>query len=322
VMSLSRLSGSFLRRHRIGLSVGIARHALFIHTRLMWLIVGQLNTIAKSISDVLVGEYGLPSDGLFVVPHGADTASSSYDRDEAKRSLRVQGRRVILFFGEIRRQKGIETVIRASTKVIRDHPDAVFLIVGHYRPQDSLESAGYLDELLALVKSLGVEGNVAVDGHFVPARSISTYYAAADMVVLPYVEDALVSGSGPLSKALGYGKAIIATRIPMFQAELSAGKNALLFEPWNSEELADAIELILGDERLRDRLEKKALEIGQARSFSNTAENTLSLYRRMVRGRVKRNRYVDRLRASVVRAEHADLERKRGGFRRSVTGSC
>jgi glycosyltransferase involved in cell wall biosynthesis len=233
--------------------------------------------IAKRI---LVNDYSFAENRIHVIPHGIsiDVENTSLTDSMAKDLLNLQDKRVLLFFGEIRRGKGLEFVIKAMPRITALYPNCVCLIAGQFNPNSSPESRDYLKELEALSRNLKLEEKVIFKAQFIPDSDIPIYFAAADVVLLPYSEDGFIYASGPLSLALGFSKPIAATRIRRFLEDLVDNKNAILFRPDDPDELADAANRILGDRQLSLALSENTKSALRGRNWRDVALKTLTLY--------------------------------------------
>lgn len=146
--------------------------------------------------------YGINADQIDVVPHGHyQTTYPAFDGDAeaARRAIEIPGGPlVMLFFGHLRRHKGLEALIEAYRALDRD--DTLLVIAGE--PFD----AGMGSDVAALVA--GVD-RVLLRASRVPDAQVAAWFRAADLVVCPFTSS-LTSGS--LALALSFGKAVIASR--------------------------------------------------------------------------------------------------------------
>lgn len=150
------------------------------------------------------------------------------DKDVAKRRLGLSGN-TLLFFGLIRRYKGLPTLLEAMPLVLRKL-DCTLLIVGEF--YDGKE------RYLNLIDRLGLAPNVRVIDRFVPDGEVSLYFSAADLVVLPY-ESATQSGIIPVAYA--FERPVLATRVGGLPEVVRDGETGLLVEPHNPPALAEAV---------------------------------------------------------------------------------
>lgn len=155
---------------------------------------------------------------------------------EAKRRLNLSGKKVLLFFGFVRPYKGVEYLIRAMPQALAQI-DAHLLIVGEFWTPES--------HYRALVDDLGLTDSVTIVNRYVPNEEVPTYFAAADVVVLPYVE---ATQSAVVPIAYGYQRPVVTTAVGGLAEAVMHGVTGLLVPPGDSEALADAIvECFRGD---------------------------------------------------------------------------
>ncbi len=158
---------------------------------------------------------------------------------EARRKLAIpSGKKVLLFFGYVRRYKGLDILLRALPEVLARRSDIFLLIVGEfYEPRAQFE---------ALIRENHLENHVRILDRFVPNREVGLYFSAADVVVMPYRS---ATQSGILPIAYEFLKPVITTRVGGLADFVEEGKTGILVEPENPKALAKAIETFLKLER-------------------------------------------------------------------------
>ena len=188
----------------------------------------QLVVMSQVARDLLASSYGISGDKVRIIPHGIPVMDRAPDQEALKAQFGVAQRRLLLTFGLLSPNKGIETVIRALPRVVRDFPDLIYFVVGATHPAVlRQEGEAYRTMLEREAEKLGVREHVAFRGQFVSAGELRRYLQAADIFVTPYLNEAQVS-SGALSYAMGAGAAVVST--PYWHAqELLAGGRGRLF---------------------------------------------------------------------------------------------
>ncbi|MBB5375916.1 glycosyltransferase involved in cell wall biosynthesis [Deinococcus metalli] len=189
---------------------------------------------------------GIPAGKVDFIHHGMPRLA--FDRDVEKANLGLAGHEVILTFGLLSPNKGLETAIRALPGVVPGHPHLTYLILGATHPHlREREGEAYREGLVELAASLGVAAHVRFENRFATLDELGRYIAAADIYLTPYLNREQIT-SGTLAYALGNGKAVVST--PYWHAEelLADGRGVLV--PFR-----DAV--TLGQE-LRDLLDKPA----------------------------------------------------------------
>jgi len=204
--------------------------------------------------------YGIDPAKVSVVSHGIPSIErSSPNRYLGK--LGLGGKQVILTFGLISPDKGIEHMISAMPAVVANHPDAHYLIVGATHPNIRKESGeAYRQSLVDLADRLGVTDNIGFVDQFVSLDDLTDYLQAASIYVTPYLKKEQIT-SGTLAYAFGSGKAVVST--PYWHAEeLLADGRGILVPFRDSAALSDEINALLSDPMRLTIIQTLAYEAG------------------------------------------------------------
>jgi glycosyltransferase involved in cell wall biosynthesis len=162
---------------------------------------------------------------------------------EAARAAIGAGGRVILFFGYVRPYKGLADLLEALRLARGDTWDQLYIVGEFYEARGRYEAA---------VQDPALRGKVTVVDRYVPNEEVATYFAAADVVALPYRS---ATGSGIAQIAFGAGVPVIATRTGGLEEVVEEGVSGLLVPPSDPRGLARAIERYFG-ENLGPRLQE------------------------------------------------------------------
>jgi len=215
----------------------------------------------------------LPNDfTVSVIPDGGGDAHSPVDRFEAREKLGIAHRGpVLLFFGMLRRDKGIEGLIDAASRV----PSADWRILIAGFPMDYT-----VDEINALVAKHGVRDKVILRSGYISDDEMPLYYYASDAVVFPYASF-YTGGSGPLMKgACTYGRPVIASDVSELGRLVRESDLGLLAKPDDSASLAACIHDFLAmPEDSRLQMGERALALARANSWDVMAERFSELFR-------------------------------------------
>ena len=219
----------------------------------------------------LESEFGVAAAKIHVIPHGPffyDLPPAQSGNVRARYGI-PPDRRLVLWQGIIFPYKGLDLLIDAWQRVEQDTTGAHLLIVGTGSP-------ALLLELRTRVEDLGLR-NVTLDLRFTSTEELVAVYRDADIVVYPY---RAITTSGALATGLSLGKAIVASDLPVFRELLTDRKNALMVPADDAGRLAQAMQLLLNDEALRNRLsaEVRAMDFGP-QSWQKIAADTLKAYR-------------------------------------------
>jgi len=226
-------------------------------------------------ADLLREVHGVSADKIDVIPHGIPDVPFA----GSKNRLGVEGRPLILTFGLLSPDKGIEHVIDALPTILSHYPDAVYIILGATHPH-IIERQGETYRLMLedRAKRLGVDGNVIFHNRFVSQSELSEFLSAADIYITPYLNPEQIT-SGTLAYALGAGKAVISTPYA-YAKELLADDRGILV-PWrDSSAIATEIVGLLDDPEKRMALRRRAAAHGRAMLWPAVAHSYLRTFER------------------------------------------
>jgi glycosyltransferase involved in cell wall biosynthesis len=212
--------------------------------------------------EMLQDIYGVPGRKIKLIPHGIPdlpfTASNYY-----KRQLGISGRRTILTFGLISRNKGIEVMLRALQTIVKADPSILYIVLGAIHPEVlRCEGLSYEVELKRMVMDLGLQGNVVFHNRFVDDEELFRFLGAADIYVNPYLHREQLT-SGTLAFAVGAGKAVVSTPYWAAQELLAQGRGKLV-RFGDSEHIAQSIIELLRNQSLFSQMRRRAYEYGRS----------------------------------------------------------
>lgn len=236
----------------------------------------RIVVMTQKAFEILEEVYGVGQEKAVLVPHGIHDVpfvDSSYYKD----NFGVEGRRVLLTFGLLSRNKGIEDVIEALPEIVAKHPKVTYLVLGATHPAVVREEGeSYRLELQRRIRELGLEDYVLFHPRFVELEELLEYIGATDIFVAPYHNlDQITSGA--LSYAMGAGKAVVST--PFWHAEeLLAEGRGRLFPVRDSAALARAITSLLDDEVALSSMRKRAYQYCRHMVWSSVARRYVDLF--------------------------------------------
>lgn len=230
--------------------------------------------------------YGVSADKIDLIPHGIPHVVTSPD---SKDRLGVDGRSVILTFGLLSPDKGIEHVIDALPAIVARCPQCVYIVLGATHPHvKAHDGESYRLMLENRARALGVDGNVIFHNRFVTQAELTEFLAAADIYITPYLQPEQIT-SGTLAYALGAGKAVISTPY-RYARELLAGERGILV-PWrDSGAIAREVIDLLSDEPKRRALGERAAAHGRDMTWPAVARRYLESFDRAQREHADRRR--------------------------------
>lgn len=260
----------------------------------------RLVVMTSGGADLLRDVHGVDPETIDVIPHGIPSVPFA----GSKNRLGVEGRPLILTFGLLSPDKGIENVIDALPTILSHYPDVVYVVLGATHPH-VIEHHGETYRLMLedRAKRLGVGGNVIFHNRFVSQSELSEFLAAADIYITPYRNPEQIT-SGTLAYALGAGKAVVSTPYP-YARELLAEDRGILV-PWNDPSaIASEIVGLLDDPERRMRLRRRAAAHGRAMLWPAVARSYLDALERARMEKTERSRVA--FRASTLASRPADL---------------
>ena len=185
---------------------------------------------------VVASQFGINPKKLFVAPLTPQVIPTQTTNTKSTGTQ-------ILFFGNLAEQKGIDVLLQAFAFCNFD--DSVTLkIVGGWGDNRQYQ---HRVEQLAKTTSAEFQGRVS-------DQQLAELLAAADIVVLPYHASDIIHASGPLVSALAAGKAVLASDIAVFNADLHNDTTGLLFRDGDITDLTRRLQLLVSDPKLRAKL--------------------------------------------------------------------
>lgn len=240
--------------------------------------------MAEKGRDLLRSIYRLPADKIEVIAHGIPDFAF-VEPDAAKARLGFAGRSVILTFGLLSPNKGIEVMIDAMPSILRRRPDAVYVILGATHPHLVREQGeAYRTGLQNRVHELGIEDHVVFLDQFVDRETLLGFIAMCDVYVTPYLNEAQMT-SGTLAYSFGLGKAVVSTPYWHAQELLADGRGVLV--PF-SDVVATGNEIasLLTDTPRRQAMRRRAYVSSRSMTWEQTAKRYLATFEAARRGRV------------------------------------
>lgn len=257
----------------------------------------RLVVMAEKGREILRDIYNVPEDKIAVIPHGVPD-QPFLDTALAKDALGFGDKEVLLTFGLLSPNKGIEHMLDAMPAIIEANPEALYVVLGATHP-NLVRSEGerYRDQLNAQAARLGIAAHVQFIDGFVDEAMLLQYLTATDIYVTPYLHEAQIT-SGTLAISFGMGKPIVST--PYWHAkELLADDHGVLVPFADAPATASAIIRLLGDRSFRNLLRKRAYIAGRETIWPVVAERYEEIFRSSVSERMSRAENVLPLKAGV-----------------------
>ncbi len=214
--------------------------------------------------------YHAPPTKIDLIAHGIPDVSF-VDPTYFKDQFDVEGKIVLLTFGLLSPNKGIENVLNALPVILAEFPDVVYIVLGATHPNELREHGdAYRLSLEILAKKNKVEKHVIFYNRFVDLENLTEFIGAADLYITPYLNEAQIT-SGTLAYAFGAGKAVVST--PYWHAaELLAEDRGVLVPFGDAPAIAHEVIGLLTDDTRRDAIRKNAYKMGRDMIWSKAGQ--------------------------------------------------
>ncbi|GAB3163487.1 glycosyltransferase family 4 protein [Telluribacter humicola] len=242
-------------------------------------IAHSIVVMSQTAVNMLRTEYSISLEKIAMIPHGVP--DMQFNQQLAKKEFKLLSKKLLLTFGFIGRNKGIEVVLKALPAVVRKHPEVMYIVLGKTHPNVIRHSGEeYRIYLLGLVKKLGIEKHVIFLNEFIDQSELLKYLSASDIYITPYTNEAQIT-SGTLSYAIGAGSAVVST--PYWHAaELLADGRGRLFDFNDSDALGEIFLDLLDNTEVMGDLRKNAHEYGQEIVWPKIGQKYLQLAEEIV----------------------------------------
>ena len=216
-----------------------------------------------SLKKIIKEKYSIKNENILVHPHGVFDYYKKFIKNHPQKRDKT-----ILFFGELRRNKGLNILTSAFYKIKDKRKDWRIVVAGRYIKKIKIP----------FIKELG-EQFEWID-KFIKDKQVASLFSKAGIVVLPYLHG---SASGVLCIASAFGCSVISSRFGNINEILTHNTNALLIKPGDSDSLASALLNLTEDGELRDRLGKNLRNTAKEQwGWDKIAKNTVSFYKQFI----------------------------------------
>lgn len=232
-------------------------------------MAARIVVMSRKAIGFLTDAYQVPKEKITFIAHGVP--GFHFDQAESKKELKVENKKLLLTFGFIGRNKGIETVIKALPKITERHPEVLYIVLGKTHPNVLRQSGEeYRSYLHRLIINLNLTHHVLFLNEFIDQRELFKYLAACDVYITPYLNEAQIT-SGTLSYAMGTGCAVLSTPY-WYASELLAEGRGRLFNFACPDELASLLNELFDKPTLLKDLQMKAYEYGSQITWPKIGE--------------------------------------------------
>lgn len=248
----------------------------------------RMIVMSQHSADILQEVFRVPIDKIDLIPHGIPDLPFT-DPNFYKDGFGTEGKDVLLTFGLLSPNKGIENVIQALPRILSRHSNVIYMVAGATHPHIlRREGDKYRVYLQKLAVDLGVEASVVFRNRFVSPEEMVELIGAADIYITPYKHKAQVV-SGTLAYALGAGKAIIST--PYLHAiELLDGERGVLVPFDDPQAIATKTLELLDNDTARHAMRKRAYLHARDMVWKRVAQKYMKSFERIYNDRLRNPR--------------------------------
>ena len=236
----------------------------------------KIIVMSEKGQQLLRSVHDVPADKIEIIPHGIPDLPFR-ETHNAKAKLGFAGKTVILTFGLLSPNKGIETMLDAMPGIIKSCPNAVYVILGATHPNlVRQQGEAYRDGLTARVRELGIQDHVVFFNQFVEQATLLDFISMCDVYVTPYLNEAQMT-SGTLAYSFGLGKAVVST--PYWHAkELLSDGHGILVPFGDAKAIGTEIAALLTNDVRRHAMRKRAYAASRSMTWPETAKRYLTAF--------------------------------------------
>ncbi|MAM05722.1 MAG: hypothetical protein CMD06_07195 [Flavobacteriales bacterium] len=230
-------------------SFGVEKESSII-TRIVYFLTDLLLTHNEFSKLEIMKLFPTIKSTIHIIPHGnyLPFINRNIDKKQSKYYLNIpQNKNVILFFGMIKKVKGLEVLLKAFKKNVIKNPDLLLVIAGRVWKDDF---SIYQD----IIDRENLHEHCIIHNKFIKHSEVDYYYNASDLVVLPYKE---IYQSGVMMMALSYEVAVLSSDLPPLKEIITDNETGFLFKSESSDSLSEKLNYIFSNKDIINRVKKK-----------------------------------------------------------------
>jgi glycosyltransferase involved in cell wall biosynthesis len=239
-------------------------------------ISAKVVVMSEKGHEFLRSVHDVPTRKIEIIPHGIPDFPF-LDTHHAKAKFDLAGKMIILTFGLLSPNKGIETMLDAMPEIIKSCPNAIYVILGATHPNLVRQHGeAYRDGLTARAQDLGIKDHVVFFNQFVDQATLLDFISMCDVYATPYLNEAQMT-SGTLAYSFGLGKAVVST--PYWHAKELLGDGCGILVPFGDVKAFSAkIAGLLTDDITRNAMRKRAYAASRSMTWVQTAKRYLNVF--------------------------------------------
>src|SRR5271170_3526501 len=240
-------------------------------------ISAKIIVMSETAHEFLRSVHGVPTRKIEVIPHGIPDFPF-LEPHHAKAKFDFTGKMIILTFGLLSPNKGVENMLDAMPEIIKSSPNALYVILGATHPNLMRQQGEtYRESLMARVRDLGIEDHVVFFNQFVDQATLLDFISMCDVYTTPYLNEAQMT-SGTLAYSFGLGKAVVST--PYWHAkELLSDGCGILVPFGDAKALSTEIAGLLTNDVRRHAMSKRAYAASRSMTWVQTAKRYLTVFK-------------------------------------------
>jgi len=222
--------------------------------KLVYKLVDRIITHNQFSKSELINVNANLSSYISIIPHGnyIPFINIQFNKEKSRKQLAIpNNRRVLLFFGMIKKVKGLEVLLSALKGVVKKNPDVLLVIAGKPWENDFSAYQKIIDEN-------NLSDYILLRTKFIKQEDVEHYYCASDLVILPYKK---IYQSGVLMMTLSFERPALVSDLPPLTEIISDNENGFLFKAENVSDLTNKLNTILIDEVLMEKVRIKGVEL-------------------------------------------------------------
>ncbi len=238
-------------------------------------LIDQVIVHTEFTKNTLVKYFIGYEDSITIVPHGDMDFiyKKELSKEEALAELKLDvlsNKKIILLFGQIKKVKGLDILLKAFAKIKDKHKDTIVMVVGKLWKNEE-------DEYIKIIKDSNMENQVKLELKFIDNKDVPLYFKIADIVALPYKK---IYNSGVILRALDYGSTVLVSDLAPLTKIITHNENGYVFRSEDVDDMAQKIDKLLENDKLRDALKRNAMNyIKENFSWDLIAEKTIDVYK-------------------------------------------
>ncbi len=256
----------------------------------------KLLVMSQKAIELLTNIYEIDENSISFIPHGIpDTTFKS--PGIFNQNFGFKNKDIILTFGLLGPNKGIESMIEAMPLIVEKHPETMYVILGQTHPH-ILEESGdsYRHNLQQLINKLGMENHIIFHNHFVNIETLIKYIQTAKIYSIPYLKKEQIT-SGTLAYALGLGTAVVST--PFWHAEELLSNNRGKLVPFNTPTaMAKEINNLLSNNQELETIRVKGYQYGRSITWKEVAKMHLKVI-----SQIKERKAIENFQKSEIKSD-------------------